>query len=312
MPAPSERETKLALDAPHHRYRLFGLAIGSELPLPELAPSDPDAPADVTVRLGRVPEPAMPGFSMADGGAILSVQGVGRYLMAEGREMIVEPEPGVAERNVRIYLLGSAFAAILHQRALLPLHANAVVVDGRALAFCGRSGAGKSTLAAWFHDRGFDVLADDVCVVTGADAIPTAQPGVPRLRLWREALGASGRDAGDYELSFEGRDKYDVPTGARARGTATPLAAVYMLESGEESAIERLGGSAATAALMANSYRRAWLDAMGRTADHFLACAALTRRVPVFRAGRRWGLDRFDTEAERLLAHARAAIRAMD
>ena len=78
---------------------------------------------------------------------------------------------------------------ILHQRSLLPLHANAMVVEGRAIGFMGHPGAGKSTLAAWFHDRGFDVLADDVCVVTpGPDGRPLAHPGIPRLRLWREAL----------------------------------------------------------------------------------------------------------------------------
>ena len=298
---------------PDHRYRLFGLVIASELPLPELRPCARDAPADVVVRLGAVPE-TPPGFAMAGDAAVLSVEGGGRFCMRGGRELVVQPEPGVAPRNLRIYLLGSALGAILHQRGLLPLHANALAVEGRAIAFCGRSGSGKSTLAAWFHDRGFALLADDVCVVTAGGEPPHAQPGVPRLRLWREALGASGRTAEDYELSFEGRDKYDVPTAAGAELEAVPLGAVYMLEPavGAEATVERLAGSAAAAALIANTYRRAWLETLGRTAPHFLACIALAARVPVFRAGRDWGFDRFDAEAERLLAHARAAVRAMD
>ena len=302
------------LTSPYHLYRLFGLTVASELPLPELRPCAGDAPPDVTVRLGAVPETQAPGFATAGGGAVLWVEGTGRYFMRDGAEMVVQPEPGVADRNLRIYLLGSAMGAILHQRGLLPLHANAVVVDGRAIAFSGRSGSGKSTLAAWFHDRGFEVLADDVCVVTMEADGPVAQPGVPRLRLWREALGASGRTAEDYELSFEGRDKYDVPTAASAEPEAVPLGAVYMLEPavGADATVERLAGSAAAAALIANTYRRAWLETLGRTAPHFLACTALAARVPVFRAGRDWGFDRFDAEAERLLAHARAAVRAMD
>ena len=301
------------MPGPDHRYRLFGLTVASEIPLPELRACDSDEPADVTVRLGAVPE-TPPGFAMAGDAAVLSVEGAGRFCMRGGREMVVAPEPGVAPRNLRIYLLGSAFGAILHQRGLLPLHANALAIDGRAVAFCGRSGAGKSTLAAWFHDRGFEMLADDVCVVAPDAVPPLARPGVPRLRLWREALDATGRDAGDYELSFEGRDKFDVPAAAGVALAALPLGAVYLLERAEqdEPGIERLDAGAATAALMANSYRRAWVERLGRTADHFFACAALARRVPVFRARRGWGFDRFDAEAERLLAHARAAIRPVD
>ena len=80
-------------------------------------------------------------------------------------EIVAEPRQGVPDSNVRLFLLGSAMGALLHQRGLLPLHTNAVEVGGRAFAFMGKSGAGKSTLAAWFHDRGFRIVADDVCVV---------------------------------------------------------------------------------------------------------------------------------------------------
>ena len=113
-----------------------------------------------------------------------------------------------------LYLLGSARGALLHQRGLLPLHANAVVLAGRAIAFCGHSGAGKSTIAAWFHDRGDPILADDICAVDGAATGEIiAYPGVPRLRLWRDALEKGGREASGYRRSFDSLDKWDVPIG---------------------------------------------------------------------------------------------------
>ena len=71
----------------------------------------------------------------------------------------------VPDANIRLYLLGSAMGVLLHQRGLLPLHANAVEIDGKAFAFMGASGSGKSTLAAWFHDHGYRIIADDVCAV---------------------------------------------------------------------------------------------------------------------------------------------------
>lgn len=298
-----------------HRYRLCGLSIESEIPLPEIASAALDGPADLIVRIGsaEAPADAPPGLSVAGESALLVIESVGRFRMDAGRLMTVEPDPHGSERNVRLYLLGSAFAAILHQRRLLPIHANSIVINGRAVAFMGHPGAGKSTMAAWFHDRGFPILADDVCVVTfGSDGAPLAWPGIPRLRLWREALERSGRSAGDYEMSFDDMDKYNVPTSA-AEGGPVPLDHLYLLEkAGPDEAAEprALGGSAAVEALVANTYRGAYLPMMGLTGPHLFACARLAAAVPVFRAPRRWGLELLDEEGARLEAHARALIAA--
>lgn len=295
-----------------HRYRLFGLTILSEIPLPELV-ADPGAgPADVRVTLGTIaawPD-AEAGMHIEGDEALLVIPPAGRFLARGGRELVVEPFDGVSPRNLRLYLLGSAFGAILHQRVLLPLHANAVVVEGRAIGFMGHPGAGKSTLAAWFHDRGFDVLADDVCVVTpGPGAAPLAHAGIPRLRLWREALERGGREASDYERSFDDMDKYTVPTDLERALPAVPLSHLYLLEKAEgEASIERLEGSAAVEAMIANTYRGAYVRLMGTTRQHLLACAELARTVPVFRARRRWGYDAFDAEGAALEAHARRVI----
>ncbi|HYD38983.1 MAG TPA: hypothetical protein VEA60_15295 [Allosphingosinicella sp.] len=295
-----------------YRYRLFGLTLRSEVKLPELVPDPGDAVADVSVRLGRTGASAetAPGLHVDGDDALLVVKAIGRFRIRSGREMIVEPLADVSPRNLRLYLLGSAFAAILHQRKLLPLHANAVIVDGRAIGFMGHPGAGKSTLAAWFHDRGFDVLADDVCVVTtGADGVPLAHPGIPRLRLWREALEATGREVSAYQRSFDDMDKYTVPTDLGRTLPAMPLSHLYLLDKAEgEPLVERIEGAAAVEAMVANTYRGAYVPMMGLNRQHLLACAQLARTVPVFRARRRWGFDAFDVEGEALEQHARAWI----
>ena len=292
-------------------YALFGLRICSALPLPEMphAPGGGGA-ADVDVRLGPVDVPAGPGgYAPAPGGTVLTIENVGRFLIRDGREVTIDPAPGASERNLRLFLLGSAFGAVLHQRGLMPLHANAVVIDGRAFAFCGHSGAGKSTMAAWFHDRGHPILADDVCVVGfDADTVPLAYPGVPRLRLWRQALEESGRFVDDYERSFDALDKYDVPISSEDRTDPVPLAAVYLLAKAEEDAkagtIHRLAGIDAVETLVSNTYRGAYLASIGGTGPHLAACVRIARSVPIFRAERRWGFDAFDAEAGRLHDHA--------
>ena len=286
-------------------YSVFGLHVRSDLQLPELLEAKASTAPQVTVRTGRVAA-GPPGLNPVEGGLLLAVPEVGRYLISDGAEIVVEAEPGVPAANVRLFLLGSAMGALLHQRGLLPLHANAVEVEGRAFAFMGESGAGKSTLAAWFHDRGFRIVADDVCVV-GFDDSGKAQvrPGISRLRLWREALDATGRDVAAYQRSFFGDDapdKYDVPlAGQCATDAAMPLAAVYLLERSETLSIEPLAGVAAAEAVFANTYRGSFVPMAGSSQDHWSACVQLVRSTPIFRAGRRWGLDDLTGQFELLL-----------
>ena len=299
-----------SVPSPETTYRLFGLDLSSEIDLAGLAPPVDSICPDVEIAFGPVPDDGKPGYSVTGEGTLLTVTKVGRYLIRDGRQILIDPAPGASERNLRLFLLGSAIGALLHQRGLLPLHANAIDLGGRAVAFSGHSGAGKSTLAAWFHDRGYRILADDVCVIGFDEAgRALAYPGIPRLRLWREALEASGRDADSYDRSFDDMDKYDVPTASDAIAGPLPLAGIYLLrKAGDEegdAATDRLTGIDAVETLVANTYRGAYLSSIGRTADHLAACLRVVRSVPVFRAQRLWGFDRFDEEAGRLHDHAR-------
>lgn len=290
-------------------YRLFGLTVESDILLGELKPLGGRKVADVRIVLGADgPVNGEPGIDANGEALTFTVPDLARYTVTGGAQILVEQAPHASARNVGLYLLGSAFGILLHQRGLLPLHANAIEIDGRAVAFCGASGAGKSTMAAWFHDRGHRILADDVCVIGFVDGIAMAQAGLPRLRLWRDALTTSGRDAADFRQSFDDMDKYDVPTG-EVRSEALPLGAVYRLERGE-AGIRRLSGAAAVETLIANTYRGEYLKFTGGTRRHFADCVGLARKVPVFAAERAWGFDRFDAEAARLEAHARAAFAA--
>ena len=286
-------------------WSLFGLSVRSELPLPFEPLGAGAADPDVTVRFGALPQVRGGMRSGAAGALEFEAPGTGRFRISQGREIVVDPALGASERNLRVYLLGSAFGALLHQRGLLPLHANAILIDGRAIAFMGRSGAGKSTLAAWFQDRGHAILADDVCAVSVEGDRSCALPGVPRLRLWKDALERSGRATEDFELSFDGDEKFDVPAPDVGASRPTPLGAIYLLEEAEaEATIEPLGASQAAEALIANTYRGRCIPLIGASARHFAACLELARQVPVHRVRRRKDAAAFDRTAEALERHA--------
>ena len=211
---------------------------------------------------------------------------------------------------MRLFLLGSAFGALLHQRGLLPLHANAVEVDGKAVAFMGESGAGKSTLAAWFHDAGHRVLADDVCVIRfDEQQRPMACPGLPRLRLWQDAIDLSGRDASKYTRSYVGDhpfEKFDVPISPSASATgALELGAVYLLDTGTSLQITRLEGVEAAEAIFAHTYRGGFLNAAAGHQAHWAASVRVIQTVPVFRLSRPFALGRMHADGNQVLAHVR-------
>jgi hypothetical protein len=298
------------VSGPAFDYQLFGLRVRSEIELPELTPAAPAAEPDVRVRLGRVDLPDQgPGLTAHDGALGLSIANVARFLVTGGRDILVEPVAGIDPRNVRIFLLGSAFGALLHQRGLFPLHANAVAIEGKAVAFMGPSGSGKSTLAAWFHDRGDTVLADDVCVVRfDADGRPLAMPGIPRLRLWIDAIERLGRDPAGLERSYideaQSQDKFNVPIDRSAAGDPVALAAIYRLDRGSAFAIDELSGIEAVDALFANTYRGAWVAEAGSHREHWASALRLVRATRVFRVSRTWDARAADEEAELLRAHA--------
>jgi hypothetical protein len=110
---------------------------------------------------------------------------VGRFLIKGGHEITFDLDAGADERDAVVYVLGSAFGILLHQRGHLVLHASAIAVGSGAVIFCGPSGAGKSTLAAALLRQGYPFIADDVCHIgfDGARPIVFADGRMLTVRL---------------------------------------------------------------------------------------------------------------------------------
>ena len=294
-------------------YQIFGLRVRSELALPELLPAEGAGAPDVVVRRGQLAGARGHEGLQAEGDELLlSIPDVARYRISDGAEILVDAEATVPDRNIRLFLLGSAFGALFHQRGLLPLHANAVVIDGRAAIFMGASGAGKSTLAAWFQDQGLPVLADDVCVVGFGEDGPFTSAGVRRLRLSRAAVEARGLDPSTLPQSYVGDpgfEKFDVPAASDISGGAIlPLAALYVLEQADQLSISKITGVTAAEQLFAHTYRGGFVRLAGAERVHWSACVRLVSAMPIFRFARNWSLSKMNAQNLILLEHARAIV----
>ena len=192
--------------------------------------------------------------------------------------------------EIVICLFGPIVGFVLHLRGTPCLHASAVVIDGRAVAFLGHSGAGKSTTAAAFVRRGFAALTDDVLAldVEVDTARYLVRPGHNVVRLAPDAVRAL---YGAEDALPHGGDTTDkrhlemTAVGNRFAAAPVPLGAIYVLHErrtdlDQPVAIARLKGHEALMALVARTFMNYVLDAELRTRalDVF---ARLAARVPV-------------------------------
>lgn len=266
------------------------MRVASELPLPEWAvfkePRPFDDP-DVVISVGRGDEHLRPVEKLQVVGPDeyhFFVPDAGEYWVRHGREIVVVPAPGAGEREVRLFLLGSALGALCYQRGLLFLHASVVRTSEGAVAICGRAGAGKSTLAAWLVERGYHFVCDDLCrfeITAGGHA--RVYPSAPRLKLRRDALETLRWNEAGLERDHFRADKFHLAVNHNLARGPVPLRAIYLLDWGEVG-VTRLTGLAALRGLVTSAtYRADLLEPMNQIAAHWRRCAELAQRVPICR-----------------------------
>jgi len=284
-----------------HEYAAYGLVIRSALALPELMSASAQhgaAAGEVVVRLGPVPhrptalDAAGFGFWASGDEACHVLDKVGAFFVRAGREIVVDPAPGVEDRVLRLSILGPALGLVLHQRGLLVLHASVVARDGEALAFLGKNGWGKSTIAASLHAKGYDLVADDVAAIELDQGGPRVLAGFPQVKLWPEAATLLGEAPEALPLLHPSFDKRGWRTGRGFSLEPRRLAHVYVIAAGATPAIERLGAREACFELMAHWYGHRFGNGLLRgsaAAVHLRQCVELAGRVSMHRLQRSGG-----------------------
>jgi hypothetical protein len=265
-------------------YKAFGLSVKSEIELPELMLVN-HLP-DIDIVYGNIFEnldnPAYSSlhFQVSRDKFLLKVDGVARYLIENGNKITIDRSEGGSNDEIRLYLLGSAFGALIHQRGMLPIHGSAVIFENKCVIFSGKSGAGKSTLAAGFIKKGYKLLADDVCVVTpDKEGCPIVHPGYPQMKLWNDSLEKLGHRTNPLRTVRSGVKKYALPMGIEFWNEPAKLKGIYIISTKDSDVIEIqiLKGIEKFEALKNNTYRLSFLKGTGNTEAHFKLIEAVSR-----------------------------------
>jgi hypothetical protein len=298
-----------------HAYRLHGLTLRCEFPLPELARREVARPqaADVSIRTGTLPitgvaaPTSVPYLHLAGDAAIFTFEDTGRYLVRGGSEVIVDANSDADPALLRLHILASVMGMICHQRGLLVLHASAVAFGSRAIAFTGPPGAGKSTIAAHCLAAGGRLVADDVLVLSLDDEGGVlAHPGMPNVKLWRDALTSLGRDAEGLRPDWLRAEKFHLP--ADDVQTSIPLSRLFLLDTDPAAGngeYAPLRGRVAAALLIANTYRVEYLDAANRRDAHFRDCIRLASAIDLVWLRREADSARLPATAAQIMAELR-------
>ncbi|MBL8131897.1 MAG: hypothetical protein JNL42_08570 [Anaerolineae bacterium] len=270
-------------------YRLYGLHLESDFAVDGLLPTEAGTlPADITFRQGSAPS-SLSGvvesgtlYQVTPREFLLTVPNVARYYVQDGRQITVDAAPDADDESVRLFLLGSALGALLHQRGMLPLHASAVEMPGGAALFTGASGVGKSTTAAALTRKGYRLIADDIAVVyAGRDGIPMAAPAFPQMKLWAQSLHKLQTDTEGLHRVRPALEKYALAAEDTFRDEPLPVRVVYLLVSHNQDAMELkpVDGMMRVRALRNQVYRRRIMEQMGADSAHFAALTALASRA---------------------------------
>ncbi len=273
-------------------YLLYGLSISSSIPLPGLRRGG--GGNDVSVQQGsfELPQslargPAF-GFAAEQDSAYLKCP-LGSFRVRAGTEVVAMPVPGAAPEFLARFISGHVSAILYYQRGVPALHASAVAVRGRAVAFVGGATVGKSPVASALVSRGHPLVSDDLLPLHLVDGRALAYPGPPSMKLWPDTVRALGGDPDGMPSAWPEGEKRHRAVGRVARGPL-PLARVYLLRRADDHAIAPISGGEAVYALARHTYDSGLLHALDE-ARFFRQSTGLFRATPVYRLQRAMALD---------------------
>ena len=296
-------------------FRVFGLRLRCDRPIPGLVGSPESSPFDVDVVLDPehlLPEflpsaprqlryasanqdqrgtPTLSAWTLADGAFFHLQYGDGTEFLIDrgGAQIRCTWPPAFTLEDAATYLLGPVLGLVLRLRCITCLHASAIDIDGHAIAIVGPPGAGKSTAAAVFARNGFGVLADDVVALIEEGGTFLAQPAYPRVGLWPESIDAlfGSPDALPRQTATWGKCYLSLSQQWYSfQSRPVPLRALYLLDERDPNApvpfVDALPARDGLTRLIGNTYVNYLLDRDMRARD-LDVLARLAGRVPLRR-----------------------------
>jgi hypothetical protein len=180
---------------------------------------------------------------------------LGAWVRVDGRQVILAVSEWASAEDLAAPLAHGLVSVIvgacLNLSGSVAIHANAVNLEDRAVAFIGYSGLGKSTLSAFCLSQGANLITDDVLRL---DAAGHVYPGIARLKLYPQTAAELGFDATDftpYKLHY-----HPTQIGGALAPAVVPVGLLYLLveSSNQQIYSESVSPGQAVFELLSHSY----------------------------------------------------------
>jgi hypothetical protein len=225
-----------------------------------------------------------------------------------GCEIGAWPLSDTDEETLRHLLLDQVLPRVLAHKGRLVLHASAVWVGGRAIAFVGETGQGKSTLAASLHLSGYPLLTDDAVLVKFEVDYLKILPCYRGLRLSPQAINILYKELPSYVAMASYSEKNRIKLQKNYDATPVELAALFIIndsdldEVNSSVKISPLSQRDACMEIVRNAFQ---LDLSNhyQVKDLFAAASEVAERLPVYSISYPRDFSRLPAVQKEILQH---------
>ena len=218
-----------------------------------------------------------------------TIENVGKYFIKNENEVFIHRVKGVSDSDICIYLLGTCFAYLNMLKGYFSLHGSAIKTENGCIIFTGDSGVGKSTTAAGFIAKGYEILSDDVCVISFDNlGKPIVYPAFPQLKLWDNSVEKLGFEKEGLNMVSKNWQKFRIPTQGVFYDEPLPLIQIIELVPSDEPEIKLipLHKFDKMTVLLKHTFRNYLIPSLGLEKQHFAFCSRLAAHIDVVKLER--------------------------
>ena len=270
-------------------YRAYGYLIASEIPLALPIATTSVSNSDVRIRVGEVIE--------ADDVLIRTIDNLMKFSISRGGMVTVEILNDTRIKFIASVLRGEIISAYLRWQGYLVIHASAVFIPPKVIAFMGISGSGKSTTAlkCLKHVHNCKIITDDILPLKVLHDKVYAVPSFPKVRIWNSVKDEVWGESVSVSNIHETSKKLEIPIGSKFSRKSNTLDSIFLLNGYSENDDVRIEGVSKLDALkfiVSQVWSRGITEDKSDEAQDLKNIARMLNVVDVFKIKRSNKIDR--------------------
>lgn len=284
---------------PFYYYELYGQRVKSQLQLAEAFELPPFEEFDVLIDFGTPPD-WVKKLSQTQCDYLTEdimwfyLKDMLLFYVEHGNHIRITVEDhSLSELTISSYLTGSAFALLMMQKKLVPVHGSALSLNDKACILSGPSGSGKSTTALELMKQGYLFMADDIAAIAfDEEHVPLLYPGPPWQKVCGDLLTDSEKKL-EYHFIDENRNKYArrLKDGYQSKPLRPTALFIILKEECPQVSITELNGIDKLHALTHNLYRGDIYHRFGISPERMQLFLNLAKELHIYHIYRPNGKD---------------------